>query len=95
MEDDTTPPFSDALGQAVDETASQEDMEKETNQLHGGARLKRYGKMCINYGLPIQNRRSHAELAQSIADFCRARCLVCQRLQSECDWGLVVALTNL
>ena len=33
MEDDTTPPFSDALGQAVDETASQEDMEKETNPI--------------------------------------------------------------
>ena len=33
MEDDTTPPFSDALGQAVDDTASQEDMEKETNPI--------------------------------------------------------------
>ena len=29
MEDDTTPPFSDAL----DDTASQEDMEKETNPI--------------------------------------------------------------
>ena len=56
--DDTTPPVSDALGQAVDETASQRygvGDKPNCMEVHG---LKRYGKMCINYSLPIQGSRS-------------------------------------